>query len=280
MNTDCQWIDKNLEAFFSGTLSQEDQHRAQHHIANCGQCGKEVAALNSIDPLVKRYFDSELRRVQQEPPRRIAKVRLAAVSSVALLAACLLFAIALHNSRSDSNASSAVPIQAANSPSQPADTVVSAKTSDREATAERTKPADSTANVTVQAPRAAAAPDSNAPDFMVIDPAGYSRTLSDYRGYVFVLSILNRDQRDVISHFEQLYKQFGSNRKFRFLAVSSDRQIRMPNTTTFPVAYNHGSKLFGALPGDFVLLDETGALRLRGSLVKDFERLQKTLQEK
>jgi hypothetical protein len=201
------------------------------------------------------------------------------VSSAALLAAGLILATALHSSRSDSNAPSAVAIQAENSQSQPADTVASAKNSDGAATAERTKPLDSTASATVQAPRAAAAPDSNAPDFMVVDPAGYSRTLNDYRGYVFVLGILNRDQRDVISDFEHLYKQFGSNRKFRFLAVSSDRQVRVPNTT-FPIAYNHGSKLFGALPGDFVLLDETGVVRLHGSLVKDFDRLEKTLQSK
>jgi hypothetical protein len=279
MNIDCQWIDKNLEALFSGILSQEDQQRAQQHIKSCVPCGKEVAALNSIDPLVKKYFQSELRLAQQGSPRRIAARRLAAVTSVALLAGCVLLAISLRTSHPDTtNSSSVVPSESINSP-QPADSVPSGTKPESAVIVERAKPVDRTSNTAVDAPRPTAAPDNKAPDFMVIDPAGYSRTLSDYRGYGFVLGILKADQRDGISDFEQLYKQFGSNRKLRFLAVSSDRQIRMPNTT-FPVAYNQGSKLLGALPGDFVLVDESGTVQLRGSLAKDFDKLKKALQEK
>lgn len=277
MNIDCQWIDKNLEALFTGTLNQEHQQRAQHHIENCVSCGKEVAALNSIDPLVKRYFDSELRRVRQGSSRRIAKGRLVVVSSVALLAVCLVLVVGLRTPPPDTKPSSAVASQAVSPLPKLPDTVPSSNTTEAVVTPERAKPVDRLPNTNEQIPRAAAAPNRNAPDFMVIDPAGYARTLSDYRGYIFVLGILRTDQRDGVSDFEQLYKQFGSNRKFRFLAVSNDRQTRIPNTT-FPVAYNEGSKLFGALPGDFVLLDATGSIQLRGSLVKDFESLTKTLQ--
>jgi len=58
----------------------------------------------------------------------------------------------------------------------------------------------------------------------------------------------------------------------------SERQPK-PTNTTFPLAYNQGSRLFEAAPGDFVLVNETGSVQLRGSLVKDFDKLQKALKE-
>src|SRR5262245_28076028 len=123
MHMDCQWIDKNLEALFSGTLSQDDQQRAERHIENCGSCAKEVAALNSIDPLVKKYFQNELYQVQAASPRRLTKARLVAVSSVALLTACLLLAIGLRTSPPHiADPSSAFGSQSAIAP-QPPDTV-------------------------------------------------------------------------------------------------------------------------------------------------------------
>src|ERR1051326_3973674 len=121
MNMDCQWIDKKLEAFFSGTLSHEDQQRAQHHLENCGSCGKEVAALNSIDPLVKQHFQSEMRRYRQASPRRVAKGRLVAVSSVALLAVCVLLAVTLRTSQPDANAPAVIALESGDSSPRPAD---------------------------------------------------------------------------------------------------------------------------------------------------------------
>lgn len=241
-------------------------------------CGSEVAALNAIDPLVKKYFQSELNRVQQGSSRTIAKGRLVLVSSAALIAVSLLIFVTLRTAHLDFAGPSTARAPVANS-AQPLQTVPSAKGTDESATAgavERAKPLDSAAPAVV-ANGTVAMPDNNAPDFMVIDPAGYSRTLADYKGYVFILGVLRADQLDATSDFDRLYKEFGSNRKFRFLAVSPDRQIR---NTTFPIAYNRGSKMFGALPGDFVLIDEAGSIQLRGSLVRDFDRLEKTLQVK
>jgi hypothetical protein len=277
MNIDCQWIENNLEALFSGTLNLEDQGRAQHHIENCGPCAREVAALRSIDPLVKRYFQGELDRARRALPRTIARGRLVALSSAALIAVCVLLFVALRTTHPDSANPRIVPQQAVNSP-QPQEAAPSVKGTG-ETEIERAKPADGASTAVVQTPRAAESADKNAPDFNVVDPAGYSRTLSDYRGYIFVLEILRGDQLDVVTNFERLYKEFVSNPKFRFLAVYNDRQLR-PANTTFPIAYNRGSKLFGALPGDFVLLDEAGSVRLRGSLVKDMDRLQRALQER
>src|SRR5215467_1640606 len=115
MNIDCQWIDKNLEALSSGTLSHEDQQAAQRHIEDCGVCSKEVAALHSIDPLVKRYFQSALRRAEHGFPRKVSTARLVTISSVAVLVAGLLLAVALRLSDSGANLSSAVSPQTASS---------------------------------------------------------------------------------------------------------------------------------------------------------------------
>jgi hypothetical protein len=279
MNIDCQWINKNLEALFTGALSREDQDRAQHHIDNCGPCSKELAALNSIDPLVKRYFEGELNRIRHSPPRTVAKGRLVALTSAALAAVALLLVFTLRTSPPNFPAVPNAERAQSNASAQPA-AVPPAKILDGTGPqVERAKPVESTAGDAAQPPRVLATSDSNAPEFLVSDPAGYSRTLDDYRGHVFVFGVLNAREADAASNLERLYKTFGTNTKFRFLAVSTDRPFKRTNTT-FPIAYNRGSKLLGAVPGDFVLLDEAGTVQLRGSLVKDFDRLKLALQEK
>src|SRR5437660_10675601 len=97
MTVDCQWIHKNLEALFCGTLSPEENRIARAHIESCGACDREVAALNAIDPLVKRYFQSELNRavrVSATRSRTWLKRRLA-LASAGVLAAAVLLAVAL-----------------------------------------------------------------------------------------------------------------------------------------------------------------------------------------
>jgi DNA segregation ATPase FtsK/SpoIIIE-like protein len=160
----------------------------------------------------------------------------------------------------------------------PAATPSPSKTTDA-TTVERSKPIESAPSDRPQIPRAVATPVENAPDFLVSDPAGYSRTLDDYRGYVLLIGILNSNQPDSTANLERIYKSFNSNAKFRFLGVATNRQTK-PVNTTFPIAYNRGSKLFGAAPGDFVLLDQAGSIQLRGSLVKDFDNLQNALRQK
>jgi len=276
MNIDCRWINQNLEALFSGTLSHEDQQRAQQHIENCGPCGEEVATLNAIDPLVKKYFQDELNRVRQGASRPAKRGRLVLVTSVALIAAGLVAAVTLRTSQPNPAVPSTAALPSANS-SRPQESLPSVKSTDEGGTLERAKPVDSISNPAPVTAAGAETADNNAPDFMVIDPGGYSRTLADYRGYVFVVGVLKSDQSDATSDFERVYKEFAANRKIRFLAVANDRQFRRANTT-FPFAYNQGSKLFGAVPGDFILLDESGSVQLRGSLTKDFDKLEKALQ--
>jgi hypothetical protein len=101
-----------------------------------------------------------------------------------------------------------------------------------------------------------------------MDPAGYSRTVEDYRGYVLLMGVWNLDQPLAAANLEQLYRTFGPDARVRILGVSNQR-LTKPSGTTFPVAYNQGSRLFGAASGDFVVLDQTGVVKIRGSLLSD-----------
>jgi len=280
MIVDCQWIDKNMEALLSGTLSHQDQERARNHLESCGACGKEVAALNSIDPLVKKYFEAELdtvlRRHAAHVPRP-SKARNVALSTAAVVALSVLVAVMLRTPPVSPTLSSISPEPQVAS-SQTVATPPALKTTEPNSL-ERTKPIETASGDHGQIPRVIATAPENAPDFLVFDTAGYSRSLNDYRGYVFIVGILNASQPESIANLERIYKTFNSNPKFRFLAVSMDRQSR-PSKTTFPIAYNHGSKLFGARPGEFVMLDETGSVRLRGSLLQNYENLQRALADR
>ena len=119
---------------------------------------------------------------------------------------------------------------------------------------------------------------SDAPDSHT-DPAGYSHTADEYRGHVVVIGIWSVDQPEATGNLDWLYRTYAANTKLRFFGVSKIGQTK-PANVTFPVVYNQGSKVFGARPGDFVVLDENGSVELRGSLVKDFDSIRKLLQGK
>jgi hypothetical protein len=148
---------------------------------------------------------------------------------------------------------------------------------DEPAEIERAKPTPESSPVPDRRPENASIVTSNSLDLLVTDPAGYSHNLSEYRGHVVVIGVWNADQPDSISNFERLYKANADNSKIRFLGVATRRQ-RKPANTTFPIFYNEGSKLFGAQSGEFVVLNENSTILSRGSLVKDFDRLAKSLR--
>ena len=82
------------------------------------------------------------------------------------------------------------------------------------------------------------------------------------------MGVWTTDQPESITNLQHLYQILGSDTRMRILGVSNQRQAK-PGTATFPVAYNNGSRLFGAEPNDFVILDEGGMVKMRGSLLSD-----------
>jgi len=288
---DCQWVDKNLEAIFSDALAAEESRQARAHIQSCEHCRKEVQALIAIDPVIKKYFQAQLSRALRaggapavsRRGRPAWGVRVAAVAIVAIVLVVLLRTPQVNNGPQPvSVQSQAAPIPSADAPSIVKD--------DAAVENERTKPSTSgrggrdsqRAGAPGEGPvstSSVSAPDANPPAFLVTDPAGYSRSLQDYRGFNVLIGVWSPDQVESVSNLERLYKAFGTNPKFRLIGVSNQRAPK-PANTTFPIFFNQGSRLLDTKSGEFVLLNEAGGVRLRGLLAGDFETLSKILREK
>jgi hypothetical protein len=270
MNVDCQWISKNMEAVFCDGLTDEEDRLAKAHIQSCEACRAEMQALIAVDPLIKKYFRQQMGVAQA--PRRVRRslVYGGAAAVMAAIALVLVFQMPLVNT----TISPPSP-QAHTVPPAPPETPPVIKT-DGTTDAVRAKPQPSAAPVPDRI-EPAVVPDANAPEFLVTDPAGYSRTLEDYRGHVALIGVWSKDQPQSVASLERLYKTFGSDTRLRWVGVSNER-VPKPANTSFPVLYNQGSRVLGLKPGEFVLLDEAGGVKLRGSLVKDFEELRKLLQ--
>jgi hypothetical protein len=265
----CQWIENNLEALFCDRLEPEQDRLARAHIENCASCRCEVEALNAVDPLVKKHFQRELITAQQ--PRVAHTGRVFGLSAAGLALVAILSFVAL---RAPQTNRTAAPAQTAAVPPVPvAEIPAPVKNPDANAPAVgRTKPLNQPATASDQILRVLPPKSDNAPEFLVMDPAGYTRRVEDFQGHVVLIMIWSGASPEAVSNFERLYKAHGFQPKFRFVGVSNER-LTKPANTTFPVFYNQGSKLFGLRPGEFVLLDEKGGITLQGSLVKDFDKL-------
>jgi hypothetical protein len=275
MNVDCKWVERNLEALFCDRLGTEDNRVAREHIETCEVCRNELRALKAIDPLIKTYFQRQLETARRPRVMDIRKVF--GVSAVAVtLAAILLFAVLRPGQMNSTGqpAASAAEIAPAESIQPPAPIKDNSGVQ-----IERAKPLPDPGLPADRKSVAAPPLATDSPEFLVTDPAGYSHTLADYRNHILVIGVWAPDQLESAANLDRLYRTFGGNPKFRFLGVSN-QQVGKPPNTTFPAVYNQGSKLFGAQPGDYLLMDEHGAVRQRGSLVKDFENLRQALQGK
>jgi hypothetical protein len=274
MNIDCQWIEKNLEAMFSNDLPEQEHQHARAHIEQCQDCRQEVQALIAIDPLIKKYFQAQLARAMRSggAPVLVRRTprwafRAAAVAVVAIVLTVLLRVPQAPNLPSEAK------VETAAVPAITADSGAVEK-SDSVTGTERAKPSPSPATPAVPnnvTPRISA----NAPAFLVTDPAGYSHSLENYRGFTVLIGVWSPDHPDSIAHMERLYKAHGTNPQLRFIGATYQRTPK-PTGTTFPVFYNEGSRLLDARPDDFVLLNESGTVTSRGSLA-DFERLSRLL---
>src|SRR5262245_19227113 len=275
MNVDCQWVGKNLEALFCDGLTESEERLARMHIKGCTSCRNEAHALNAIDPLIKSYFRRELEIAHR--PRVVHKGRVFGISGAAAAVVVALLLLLVRTPQS-APALPPVPTPAVAPSIASADAVGPIKQNGTEEPL-RAKPSPEPGAPPDRHPRATPPVGPNAPEFLVTDPGAYSHTLDDFRGHVVVIGVWSHDQSESIANLERLYKTFAANPKIRFVGVPSDRQAK-PDRTTFPVLYNQGSKLFGAKPGEFVVLDENGAVEGRGSLVKDIDALTRALRGK
>jgi len=278
MTMDCTWVNKNLEAVLSDDLSAEEGRQARGHIESCEPCRKEVQALIAIDPLIKKYFQAQLNRAlsARASGASVLSWRRMAWSGGAVAAvASILFVIVLGSSQVEIGPpKAAVQPQAAPIASVEAPSVIK---DDAPAGEERAKPSAHTADAGSIPASSVPEPDANALPFLITDPAGYTRSLEDFRGFTTLIGVWSADQPESIANLERLYQVFGSNPKLRVIGVSNQRRPK-PKNTTFPIFYNQGSRLLDAKSGEFILLNEAGTVRMRGSIVKDFDSLSRALQ--
>ncbi len=240
MNVDCQWIDSNLEAFFCDQLNSEENRRARNHIAGCDRCRDLVSELKAVDPLVKKLFHHELAHARS--PQRRSPVL---IGSVAAAVAALILVVVMQVPQFVTNhsAEGSQPIAAATTAIQEP---VLPKVPETAST-DRVKPDAAALDQRGQVPVRAVPVPENAPDFLVTDPAGYSRNLKDFRDHVLIFGVWTSQRPQTVSSLQHVYQAFAPNTKLRILGVATQREAK-PKAATFPITYNQGSKLFGVDP--------------------------------
>ena len=274
MNVDCRWFEEHLEAYFCDQISREEDRLARSHIETCPNCRQQVGSLYAVDPLIKRLFRHDLALARA--PRRSRAGRISGVAIGAAAVAIVVLAVMLRVPPPQAPVEDVLqPVSSAPAP-EPSPIVKEPDT----ATSNRTKPepaADNAPASVAPSRQTALAPDENAPAFEVIDAAGYSRTLEDYRGFVLVFGVWSSDRTQAIANLERIYRTFSANTRVRILGVSNERNMK-PVNTTFPAVYNQGSRLLGAAPGELFVIDGSGTVRFRGSLMEDTDTLLKSIR--
>jgi len=237
----------------------------------CLPCRQKVEGLHRIDPLIKNLFQANLAIARMPRPRRSP----ALVGGVAAAAATAVILAVVFLTPQKVSGPLATPTMTSSAPEQPS----IPKAPDSPALIERAKPEDTAKDLrrppVVVSP--ATVPDKKTPEFLVTDPAGYSRTLTDYRNYVLVFGVWHPTQPRAVANLEKIYKALGTNTKLRIVGVADVRTPK-PANTTFPLAYNQNSSLLGAKVGEFYVVDAKGTVRMRGSLLQDTNSLLKSLK--
>src|SRR5262245_16046936 len=117
MNMDCQWVESHLEAIFCDTLGEEENRLARAHIESCAACRNEVQALMAIDPVIKKYFQTQLERAvrtSDAPARGLRSFR-RAFQAAALAVVAVVLIMLLRTPQAD-QVQSPVAIQTAAAP--------------------------------------------------------------------------------------------------------------------------------------------------------------------
>ena len=269
MKNDCQWIETKLEGFFCEQLNAEENGLVLQHLESCRACRENVDALRSVDPLIKQLFQNELAIARA--PRRLRWPALVGATAAAFASVIVVLVLRVPQPPAPVTMLSQAPPPAVVATSQSEVTSIP-KTVDP-AAQDRAKPQpaspDDIVNSAVPAASDSKASDKNLPvsEFVVTDPAGYSRTLRDYRGHILIFGVWNGKQPQTVATLQKIYEVFGPNAKLRILGVAKQRQ-KKPASATFPVAYNQGSALLGAKDAEFLVLDGEGNVRERGSLLQ------------
>lgn len=277
MKVDCQWFNEHLEGLFCESLDANELRQASEHLNTCAKCSAEVQALRDIDPMIQRvmaYRTVQARAAVLSPtlnPKRGSlsprPFRIGIAFSGLALAATLVFAVFVREGKDSKLDQPVAPAS-----NQTVESTEATTTKTDSAPTLRAKPDAAGKIAAATSPVPEAAIPENAPDFSVIDPAGYSTTLQDYRGRVVLIGVWSADQPESAQNLQRLYQAFGTRKEVRMLGISKRKQER-PSGTTFPMVFNNGSKLLGAQNEDYLVVDKEGRVQMRGSLSGDSNAL-------
>jgi hypothetical protein len=266
MKVDCQWLTAKLENYFCEGLNGEELRLATDHLQSCSACRAEVQSLRNVDGLVKQLFKDRLMRAQSS--HRVARrLGLPLAFAGAAVAAVLVLSFTLWPQHDMGLPQASLQPPAAPIERTPAPVDAGEVKQPLPPPENRVKPKPAPAP-SPRPPAPDAQVSAGAPPFVVIDPAGYSTTLETYRGLVLVFGVWSAAKPEAAMNLDRLYKTFGANPKVRVLGISSRRQERLSGTS-FPMFFNDGSRLLGAADSQFVLVDPSGNVRDRGSLLQD-----------
>jgi len=277
MIRDCEWFNSKIEGYFCETLNPEEHEAASDHLKSCLNCRTEVQGMRAIDPLMKQLL--EFRMANSRAPVARGKVswsRLTLAGATLSMAALLMIALLSHKTPAIESTGSqpqvSVQSPAVGEPPEEGKVAGSSEII-------RTKPDGPSLNSTAKAPAAEIPILQNAPEFQVMDAAGYSTNLQDYRGRVLLIGIWSSDQPESAENLQQLYQTFGARPELRILGVSRRNQERVAHTT-FPSFFNNGSRLFEARDSEYVIVDKEGKVQLRGELTGDSKAIAAKIKAK
>jgi len=266
MKVDCRWFGTKLEAYFCETLGDEDLRLAAEHLNTCLTCRREVQALNDIDPLVRQLFDHRMAKAEAatRAPRRSVGFQLGLAGAALAMTAALAFMILTR--QTSPQPTPALPSSASNVDTNT--TLAENTKSEDSSQPERLKPDAPITKSSKSTPAAEPAIPDNAPEFLVITPEGYSKSLQDYKGRVLLMGVWANDQSEAVQNLQKLYQALGTRTDVRILGASTRNQDR-PAGTTFPIVFNNGSRLLETRTSNFVVVDKEGNVQMRDSLVGD-----------
>jgi hypothetical protein len=263
MTNNCKWCESKTEAYFSGDLNPEDLGAFDAHLASCAECREQIQVIEDIGPGIQQVFQRRLvlarSAARWNTGPRVWRVALAG-SSIGLAA---LLAVSLLTLRPEAPAPQIVENPPRIEQIGPSPVIDDPKIKDDQATnAPLGKPEE---GIPVPpAPQPFLDDRDEGPDFVISDLSGQAETLNDYRGRILLFAIVSSDQKEGMANLEDLHQAFGSNPNVRIRGVANHRDDKID--ATFPLRFNHASRLRGVQNGQFELLDEAGNSKLKGSL--------------
>jgi len=230
-----------------------------------------------MDPMVKQVLALRMTRAvaAAKAPRRSLGFQIGLAGAAAALVGILMFAVFLR--RNDGPSNILGPGQAAvQNPESPSANDGKADPVAPDARAKPDAPDPKSPGIKPGPEPAIAV---NAPAFLVTDPAGYSKSLEDYRERVLLVGVWSADQPEAAQNIQKLYQSFGNRKEVRILGVTSRNQER-PAGMTFPLVFNSGSRLLDTRTSDYVIVGKDGTVQMRGSLIGDSNALTAKIKSK